>query len=215
MEEISRLKKKLGLPDGAAIPDGKIPRPPGAVGNWKIQDEMQLGDTEAQSLMYAAIQRTVKDAVNHSPIDWKLPWAEIPPKHKADLFATGMDRYVQDWATEGLARQLMKNKRAHSYRKGYITVPPQFGYLKVNAQKRSDAPRGSELKRKAAAMKRKERAAKKTKTTKGKGKAKAMESSDDDDDEQEEDEVEDGGKKASGSGHRSGGSEEEVDDGDD
>jgi len=93
-----------------------------------------------------------------------------------------MDRYVQDWATEGLARQLMKNRRTYAYRKGHLEVPEKFSHLKANAAQRSDAPRG---KRKATVQAVKATPAKRAKIAKGKGKAKAMASDDDEEEEGE------------------------------
>lgn len=58
-----------------------------------------------------------------------------------------MSRYVNDWATEAVAKQYMKNRRGHSYRRGYLDPPAKYAYLKENAAKRSDAPRGNGKKR--------------------------------------------------------------------
>lgn len=83
----------------------------------------------------------------------------------------GLERYEQDWATEGLARQYMKNRRNYNYRQGRLDVPENYQYLKDNAAKRSDAPRGNTHKRKAAEAKKEAMARKRARISKGKGKA--------------------------------------------
>jgi hypothetical protein len=77
----------------------------------------------------------------------------------------GLEHYEQDWATEGLARQYLKNKRSYNYRQGRLDIPEKYQYLKNNAAKRSDAPRGNGYKRKAAHVQ-----AKKPRVSKGNGK---------------------------------------------
>jgi hypothetical protein len=103
-----------------------------------------------------------------------------------------MRRYVNDWATEAIVRQYMKNKRSYAVQQGFLDVKPKWDYLKNNSSKRTDAPRGNS-KRKAtsqgssgpAAKKgRLEKASPKT-SAKGKGKARATSVGDDDSDEEE------------------------------
>ena len=84
----------------------------------------------------------------------------------------GLDRYEQDWATEGLARQYLKNKRSYSYRQGVIDVPDKYQYLRGNAAQRSEAPRGNVHKRKAAQAKKQAKVVKKACISKGLGKGK-------------------------------------------
>jgi hypothetical protein len=43
-----------------------------------------------------------------------------------------LKRYENDWATEELVKQYIKNKRRHGYRKGFLERPAQYGYLKTN-----------------------------------------------------------------------------------
>jgi len=95
----------------------------------------------------------------------------------------GHDRYEQDWATEGLARQYLKNKRSYNYRQGLIDVPDKYQYLRGNAAQRSEAPRGNAHKRKAAEAKRQATVAKKARIFEGLGKGRAI-----NDDEEEEEE---------------------------
>ncbi|KAG5649488.1 hypothetical protein H0H81_003542 [Sphagnurus paluster] len=51
-------------------------------------------------------------------------------------------QYVNNWATEELTKQYLKNKRNHAYKMGYIECPAGYDHLKENASKRSNAPRG-------------------------------------------------------------------------
>jgi len=112
-----------------------------------------------------------------------------------------MARYVNDWATEMIVRQWMKNKRSYAVQKGFLEVKPKWEYLKENAAKRSNAPRGNG-KRKATSQGLSRPAAKKVQlaktSTKGQGKAKAtvVNGDDgDDSDEEEEEEMMPSGKK--------------------
>ena len=89
-----------------------------------------------------------------------------------------LERYEQDWATEGLARQYLKNKRSYNYREGRLDIPEKYQYLKNNAAKRSDAPRGNGYKHKAAQAK-KEGMIKKARVSKGNGKVVDNEESED------------------------------------
>jgi len=90
----------------------------------------------------------------------------------------GLERYKQDWATEGLARQYLKNKCSYNYREGRLDIPEKYQYLKVNVAKRSDAPRGNGYKHKAAQAK-KEGMIKKARVSKGNGKVVDNEGSED------------------------------------
>ncbi|KAH9012177.1 hypothetical protein EDB84DRAFT_1645184 [Lactarius hengduanensis] len=108
-----------------------------------IQDGMRLSDDKPR---YHAIRRLVTDLVAAAGINWEVRWADIPASKKAKLYqaareqAPYLKRFSNDWATEALAKQLLKNKRGHSYRSGYLEVPAKYAYLKDNAAKRR--PRG-------------------------------------------------------------------------
>jgi hypothetical protein len=109
-----------------------------------------------------------------------------------------MGRYVNDWATEAIVRQWMKNKRSYAVQKGFLDVKPKWEYLKNNSTKRTDAPRGNG-KRKATSQGSSGPAAKKARlakaspktSAKGKGKgdsratAVSGDASDEEDDEEE------------------------------
>jgi hypothetical protein len=47
-----------------------------------------------------------------------------------------LERFIDNWATEDLVKQFMKNRRSNHYRKGWLEVPEKYGHLKANAQKR-------------------------------------------------------------------------------
>lgn len=59
-----------------------------------------------------------------------------------------LSRFVNDWATEELVKQYLKNRRGDYYRNGRLEVPDKYQYLKANAQQRD--PNASR-KRKAVA----------------------------------------------------------------
>jgi hypothetical protein len=48
-----------------------------------------------------------------------------------------LKKFANDWPTQALAMQLLKNKRGYSYRRGYLEVPNKFAYLKDNAAKKT------------------------------------------------------------------------------
>jgi hypothetical protein len=52
---------------------------------------------------------------------------------------------MNDWATEEIVKQYMKNKRKHHYRHGWLDVPERYKYLKNNSDKRN--PNGSRRKK--------------------------------------------------------------------
>jgi hypothetical protein len=123
-----------------------------------------------------------------------------------------MARYANDWATEMLVRQWMKNKRSYAVQKGFLEVKPKWEYLKENAAKRTNAPRGNG-KRKAMSQcssQRSHPAAKKARlvetsamtSAKGKGKARAtvtVVSDNDDSDTSSDAEMKTGEKERNGS----------------
>jgi hypothetical protein len=47
-----------------------------------------------------------------------------------------LKKFANDWPTQALAMQLLKNKWGHSYRRGYLEVPDKYAYLKGNAAKK-------------------------------------------------------------------------------
>jgi len=46
-----------------------------------------------------------------------------------------MAKYTNDWATEAIARQYMKNKRSYAVQRGFLEVDAKYEYLKANAAK--------------------------------------------------------------------------------
>ena len=47
-----------------------------------------------------------------------------------------MKRFANNWPTQALAMQLLKNKHSHSYHCGYLEVPEKYAYLMDNAAKK-------------------------------------------------------------------------------
>jgi hypothetical protein len=44
-------------------------------------------------------------------------------------------KYANDWATEEIVKQFVKNKRRYAYRNGWLDVPEKYKYLKTNSAK--------------------------------------------------------------------------------
>ncbi|KAJ7655447.1 hypothetical protein B0H17DRAFT_1073443 [Mycena rosella] len=124
----------------------KIPRPAGSAGNtFNIQNEMGLGGSRANRDIYKALMRNVRDLTLQAGINWELPWAQIPASNKASLFDVARARhpiledYVNDWATEEIVKQYIKNKRRNGYKNNWLEVPEKYAYLKTNSAKRDQS----------------------------------------------------------------------------
>jgi hypothetical protein len=48
-----------------------------------------------------------------------------------------LKKFSNDWPTQALTMQLLKNKRGYSYCRGYLNVPNKYAYLKGNAAKKT------------------------------------------------------------------------------
>jgi hypothetical protein len=96
-----------------------------------------------------------------------------------------LKHFQNDWATEEIVKQYIKNKRRHGYKKGFLEPPTQYAYLKANSAKRDpSAPRGKRADAARTAKKAavKKAVAKKNSTSaKAKGKKKMVVVDDDDD----------------------------------
>ncbi|KAJ7105987.1 hypothetical protein C8R44DRAFT_942591 [Mycena epipterygia] len=133
----------------ATGPPEMIPRPRGSAGNnFNIEEEMGLGDTAADHDQYKAPQRNLRDLMLQARINWEVPWAEVAASSKGQLFAVARERhpylarFTNDWATEEIVKQYIKNKRRHAYKNGWLEAPTKFEYLKANSAKRNpSAPR--------------------------------------------------------------------------
>ncbi|KAJ7138979.1 hypothetical protein C8R44DRAFT_867150 [Mycena epipterygia] len=206
--ELQRLLNELSNARSASgDPVDKIPRPAGSAGNdFNIQNEMGLGASRANRAIYKSLMRNIRDLTLQAGIDWERPWAETAAAAKAKLFDVARARhpilgdYVNDWATEEIVKQYIKNKHRHAYRQQALDVPEKYTYLKANSAKRN--PSASRKRRTgaanapkravavAAAKKAATSCSKKTKntgaaakvSTKTKGKKKVVAASDDEDD---------------------------------
>ena len=47
-----------------------------------------------------------------------------------------LEHFINDWATEDLVKQFMKNRRSNHYHKGWLEVPEKYRHLKANVQRR-------------------------------------------------------------------------------
>ncbi|KAG6837499.1 hypothetical protein H0H93_008424 [Arthromyces matolae] len=159
-----RLEKELDLAKKSATADENggtttkdkrsIPRPNGVAGrDFSIQKAMGLVGSKKREDKYQSVLRWVRELTLQSRINWELPWAKIPPEEKAKLFKVVvhcqcrtknplLERYTNDWATEEVVKQYIRNKRHYGYKHGFVEKPEGYGHLKVNASKRTNAPRG-------------------------------------------------------------------------
>ncbi|KAF8262476.1 hypothetical protein EI94DRAFT_1704735 [Lactarius quietus] len=86
--------------------------------------------------------RLIRDLVAEVGINWETPWMEISAVKKVKLYqaaheeAPFLKKFVNDWPTQALAMQLLKNRQGHSYCHGYLEVPDKYAYLKDNAAKK-------------------------------------------------------------------------------
>ncbi|KAJ7759478.1 hypothetical protein B0H14DRAFT_2634423 [Mycena olivaceomarginata] len=124
-------------------------------------------------------KRNVRDLVLNAQINWELPWKRIPVQQKASLFdiARGRHPYLaefhNDWATEEIVKQFIKNRRNNAYKNEWIPSAPRgrqnklakAGAASKAAEKKTAAPAGRPAKN----------------SSKSKGKKKAVVDSEDDD----------------------------------
>jgi len=106
-----------------------------------------------------------------------------------------MAKYTNDWATEAITRQYMKNKRSYAVQRGFLEVDGKYEYLKANAAKRSDAPRGNGTGKRKAGSQASSKAPKKARLARTNGKGKERAQVEEDDEEEDEGESGDGGKR--------------------
>lgn len=107
-----------------------------------------------------ASQRRIRDYVIAAQLNVEKEWRQIAPEDKGKLYrvvsgrfrAMGcrlthallqartdipfLQRFVNDWATEEIAKRYLKNKRQHLYRTGELARPTKYAHLKANAAKR-------------------------------------------------------------------------------
>ncbi|KAJ7131800.1 hypothetical protein C8R43DRAFT_1133477 [Mycena crocata] len=179
----------------------QVERPKGTAGiNFNIQDAMGLGECAEDRKQYVSIMGDMRDLVFEAGIKWEVPWAKTPAELKGKFYAVARERhpilkrYVNDWATDELAKQFIRNRRRNEYKKGTLQRPAEFAYLKANSAKRNpSAPRGR--KGVKATTKAAKKAAKKGGSSKlsakAKGKRRAVESEEEEKDESELSELED------------------------
>ncbi|KAJ6609948.1 hypothetical protein B0H10DRAFT_1954244 [Mycena sp. CBHHK59/15] len=120
-----------------------ILRPPSSAGtNFNIQYAMGLGRNTKDRVQYKTIQRNLRDLALKAGINWEIPWADTSAEAKGKLFAAAhtrhpyLEQFHNDWATEEIVKQYMKNKRNNAYRNQWLEVPSKYAYLMANSAKR-------------------------------------------------------------------------------
>ncbi|KAG6848684.1 hypothetical protein H0H93_014905 [Arthromyces matolae] len=125
-EELNATPAKTSI-DKRSATIKMIPRPTGTAGHqFSIQEEMGLVGSAKKMGEYKALVLSLG-----SPFLLRQCQKEHPI----------LARFVNDWATEEIIKQYLKNKRTYAYKKGYLDRPSGYEHLKVNASKRSNAPR--------------------------------------------------------------------------
>ncbi|THU93067.1 hypothetical protein K435DRAFT_800029 [Dendrothele bispora CBS 962.96] len=131
-------------PDNANVP--KIPKPKGQAGkDFSLAVKMGLAKGNGGRLRYNALLRSAREVVSEAHLDWQKPWADIPPADKAMAFSVlrerdpFLKRFENDWASEAMIRQYLKNKRKTNYLQGTLEVPSKYAYLKENSAKRDQS----------------------------------------------------------------------------
>ncbi|THU94388.1 hypothetical protein K435DRAFT_860581 [Dendrothele bispora CBS 962.96] len=139
----------------------RIPKPKGQAGkDYMIAIEMGLSKSTRGQQSYNTILRSAQDVVSESRIAWQAKWADILADQKAIMFAVlrerhpFLKRFENDWASEAIIRQYLKNKKKTHYRQGTLEVTrpterrnrlytrlftPQYGYLRTNAAARDQS----------------------------------------------------------------------------
>ncbi|KAL1698519.1 hypothetical protein EV121DRAFT_274373 [Schizophyllum commune] len=122
-----------------------IARPDGTAGNdYSIQEEMGLAGVKGSKKhqTYLSIVRRIRDYVIAAQLNVEKEWRQIAPEDKGKLYRVArtdipfLQRFVNDWATEEIAKRYLKNKRQHLYRTGELARPTKYAHLKANAAKR-------------------------------------------------------------------------------
>ncbi|THU81295.1 hypothetical protein K435DRAFT_873507 [Dendrothele bispora CBS 962.96] len=154
---VEKRRRPNQLPTSSGHPTedntSKIPKPKGQAGkDYSLQVKMGLSKSTKGRLRYNSILRSVRDAVSESRIAWQKAWSEISASEKAILFTVLtvhirqlrerhpiLARFENDWATEAMVRQYMKNKRKTHYAQGSLMVAEKYGHLKENSAKRDQS----------------------------------------------------------------------------
>ncbi|KAL1741687.1 hypothetical protein HDZ31DRAFT_66677 [Schizophyllum fasciatum] len=122
-----------------------ISRPDGTAGSdYSIQEAMGLAgiQTSVKHQTYLSIVRRIHDLVIAAQLNCEKEWKAIPQEDKGKLYRVArtaipfLQRFVNDWATEEIAKRYLKNKRQYLYRTGELTRPAKYAHLKANAAKR-------------------------------------------------------------------------------
>ncbi|KAI5898159.1 uncharacterized protein SCHCODRAFT_02696751 [Schizophyllum commune H4-8] len=122
-----------------------VARPDGTAGNdYSIQEEMGLAGVKGSKKhqTYLSIVRRIRDYVIAAQLNVEKEWRQIAPEDKGKLYRVArtdipfLQRFVNDWATEEIAKRYLKNKRQHLYRTGELARPTKYAHLKANAAKR-------------------------------------------------------------------------------
>ncbi|KAL1750253.1 hypothetical protein FB107DRAFT_279798 [Schizophyllum commune] len=137
LEPGSRVADAIEEPNPGTLPGPadevqRVPRPKGVAGrDFSVQIAMGLAGERgsAKHSMYLSIQRRVRDFVNAAQLNCETEWKDLPKEDISKLYRVArttmpfLKRFVDDWATEELAKRYIGNKRQHLYNIGELTPP--------------------------------------------------------------------------------------------
>ncbi|KAF9046849.1 hypothetical protein BDZ89DRAFT_1127305 [Hymenopellis radicata] len=149
-EQNARIEElEQQLEGQAQAGEQKIPRPHGPV---NIQIAMGLSESAEDTSSYNSISRSVRRNIIRAGIDVTAQWKDISPVQKVELYAMCrqehpiLTEFLNDWPTELLAQQYVKNQRCAAYRRGEAQVPTGYEKMSENAAKRGSGNRKSKAK---------------------------------------------------------------------
>ncbi|KAK0458710.1 uncharacterized protein EV420DRAFT_1479409 [Desarmillaria tabescens] len=130
----------------ASGPETKVPKPKGQPGkDYSIAEKMGLARSRKKRDRYNALLRSARDLTLNACLPFERAWQDIPAASKATLFAVAHDmhpflsRFENDWATEVIIQQFMKNKCKTLYKAGSLEKPKGYDHLKENSAKRDQS----------------------------------------------------------------------------
>ncbi|KAK0470470.1 uncharacterized protein EV420DRAFT_1473526 [Desarmillaria tabescens] len=139
-------RKGGGQPALKTGSEKKVPKPHGQAGkDFLIAEKMGLAGSRKKRDRYNALLRSARDLTLNAHLPFERSWCDIPAASKATLFAVAQDvhpflsHFENDWATEAIVHQYMKNKRKTLYKAGSLEKPKGYKYLKENAAKRDQS----------------------------------------------------------------------------
>ncbi|KAH9844116.1 uncharacterized protein C8Q71DRAFT_903221 [Rhodofomes roseus] len=119
--QLAELRVAQTVQVQASLPSIQRPSKGSAGDGFNLEKEMGLADDHAK---YRAITRTIRNIVNGSHLDWRLPWYRQDKTKVGRIFILARKRqpylkcFPRDWATEEYLKSHLKNKRRYNRKIG-------------------------------------------------------------------------------------------------